>query len=272
MFLSEEYRRLRRRRLLAATLVISATLVGLLFLILLVSGCSEMSLTDEEELETAEEITIGSDSDFDEEFTLHRPTAITLNGKKRKVIDIIDDLSPKEPIVIEDDKCIIDFSDWKLIATLQPYERDIDTFLIDDNEKTAMMNAYLEGKWFIFDIGKEENNRSINRERYLIVQPVIPFQDSDDDQRKPDGSEMRKERYLFESQPTWYTNRGSNLTYASGFIVEFHYEKQKHTVTGVLHNLSEVKIYLNKSGRNFIREECSNACLRKSIKIVRKDQ
>ena len=162
-----------------------------------------------------------------------------------------------QPLTSTDPGTIVDIpSDWKLIATLQPNPRDIDEFLIDDvyNEKSAMINAYLAGKWFIFEIGKEEMNRKVNRERHLIIQTGIPFQDSDLDQEKPDGTIQRKERYPFTSEPTWYTNSGSELTYATGFVVEFHYEKQKNRVTGGLQDLSEVNIGLNKSGRNYIHE------------------
>ena len=146
---------------------------------------------------------------------------------------------------------------WTLIATLQPNPRDIDEFLIDDhhNEHTDIMDAYLEGKWFVFEIGTVENNRQLTRERFLLVQRGKPFQDLDDDQKKPSGEISAKEKYNFESQPTWYTNSGSKATYATGFVFEVHYQVSKHTQTGALHNLSDISIYLNKAGRNFIQED-----------------
>ena len=70
-------------------------------------------------------------------------------------------------------------ADWELIATLQRNPLYPSVFYIFDEEKQIINEAYLDGKYFIFEIGREHRGTQRIVVRHYIIQPTPPFLDDD---------------------------------------------------------------------------------------------
>ena len=70
-------------------------------------------------------------------------------------------------------------ADWELIATLERNPLRPAQFYIFDWQKEVINQPYLDGKHFIFEIGREPRGQQLTPLRYYILQPTPPFRDED---------------------------------------------------------------------------------------------
>lgn len=136
---------------------------------------------------------------------------------------------------------------WELIATLQRNPLAPAMFYIFPEENTAMINAYVDGKHFIFEFGGEyrEDTSLI---RHYIIQPEKPFQHKDKSpatihEEKRSGVKWDVHEYFFRSEG-WYvsvefTGGYGTVPGAIGFGVEFSkvdHEARGHWTGGTDYN------------------------------------
>ena len=152
----------------------------------------------------------GCDYFDDSEDTLHDDSKDTLH----LVMD-------STPVILPTD------ADWELIATLERNPLRPETFYIFEWQAEAIMNAYLDGKHFIFEIGKEHREMYTNKIRHYIIQPTLPFQDEDKhpgqrSQWEEKGVKFETHQYFFLSEG-WYIPKENIIgEHAVGMGVEFH--------------------------------------------------
>ena len=117
-------------------------------------------------------------------------------------------------------------ADWELIATLERNPLRPETFYIFDWQAEVINTAYVDGKHFIFEIGKEHRETYRNKIRHYIIQPTLPFQDVDKhpgqvSQWKAEGVKFDGHRYFFLSEG-WYIPKENLIgEHAIGLGVEF---------------------------------------------------
>lgn len=121
------------------------------------------------------------------------------------------------PVVIPTD------ADWDLIATLERNPLRPAEFYIFDWQAEAINTAYLDGKHFIFEIGREHREMYTIKIRHYIIQPTPPFRDEDKhpgqlNKEKQDGGKWYTHYYFFLSEG-WYVSEPNSP--AVGFGVEF---------------------------------------------------
>lgn len=138
--------------------------------------------------------------------------------------DDSEDTSPVEPV---DDTATVDTAndadcvfilpapvniptdvDWELVATLQRNPLSPAQFYIFPEPKELMVEAYLTGKHFIFEIGGEFADWLGSR--HYIIQPYIPFQDKDKHpgtvkEQQRSGIKIDSHFYAFLSEG-WYVS------------------------------------------------------------------
>ena len=113
-----------------------------------------------------------------------------------------------EDDVVEDSTPVVLPADatWELVATLQRNPLAPWQFYIFPEQQESMIEAYLAGKHFIFEIGGEFTD-PVGR-RHYIIQPYIPFQDKHKnpgvvDRQKKSGVKIDSHFYGFLSEG-WY--------------------------------------------------------------------
>ena len=188
--------------------------------------------------------------------------------------ETVDDTASVDETVEDTESCVIvpppveipTDADWELIATLERNPLRPTQFYIFPEQAEAIITAYVAGKHFIFEIGKDPIETNNNRIRHYIIQPEPPFQDKhkadwqiagEDDS----GVKFHNHYYAFLSEG-WYTHDSDYG--AVGLGVEFsemHTEprgefKDKGTLQGVKIGLID-QFYtpiVGLGGRSFIKD------------------
>ena len=188
--------------------------------------------------------------------------------------EMVDDTASVDETVEDTESCVIvpppveipTDADWELIATLERNPLRPTQFYIFPEQAEAIITAYVAGKHFIFEIGKDPIETNNNRIRHYIIQPEPPFQDKhkadwqiagEDDS----GVKFHNHYYAFLSEG-WYTHDSDYG--AVGLGVEFsemHTEprgefKDKGTLQGVKIGLID-QFYtpiVGLGGRSFIKD------------------
>ena len=125
-------------------------------------------------------------------------------------------------------------ADWELIATLERNPLRPSQFYIFPEEMPVINTAYVDGKHFIFEIGKEHRETYRNKIRHYIIQPTLPFQDVEKhpgqvSQWEEEGVKFDGHRYFFLSE-SWYIPKENLIgEHAIGLGVEFDLTHSKPT-------------------------------------------
>ncbi len=139
--------------------------------------------------------------------------------------DIENPFIDSTPVVIPVD------GDWELIATLERNPLDPAMFYVFPEQNELIMEAYLAGKHFIFEIGFDLIHEVADR--YYIIQPHAPFQDKHKDpyrvwldKKKGVKIDAHTFHFLANLPDNWYTSvpdhlEGFNSGKALGLGVDF---------------------------------------------------